>query len=451
MDQSVHAAFKRKVENFRLDEVTEKVLHKMGDRWAICLNQREVAPILQQVHDENGHFGPLIVMQRLRQRFWWPNMAKDVKAYIEGCIQCGQFSHAARSHPLMPIEALEPFQLLGMDFVGPLPKTAQGNRFILHIIDYFSRFSITTPSPDANKETVFQALTKVFDEYVTPAAIYMDPGQHFKNKELQSFLKDAGVAFIYSPSGSSKSTGMVERGNGLLQDTIMKSARARIESMVKGYVDQKEDWDTRLAHGTSMINSRFMDRIGYCPKEILFGVQPSYLGNLTFEFSSGAGLAFRKWVENQSFEWPSEDDMSSVIWRYMEKRTAIRDNVLLNDNKRREDMKIRYDKGVKETRFDPDDLVMLWDISKKGIRAKLTPRWRGLFVVHSLAGEHDVSYRLRQINGKSIQGTFHGDHLRRFRPREGYLIPPLEVPIPTYQNLRDKKKRPELDLQVRAN
>ena len=123
----------------------------------------------------------------------------------------------------------------------------------------------------------------------------------------------------------------------------------------------------------------------------------------------------------------------------------------LHDNRGREDMKIRYDKGVKETQFNPDDLVMLWDISKKGIRAKLTPRWRGPFVIQSLAGDHDVSYQLRQINGKAIQGSFHGDHLRRFRPREGYLVPPLELPIPTYQNLRDKKRRPELALQVRAN
>lgn len=31
MDRSTHAAFKRKVENFCLDEATEKLLHKMGD------------------------------------------------------------------------------------------------------------------------------------------------------------------------------------------------------------------------------------------------------------------------------------------------------------------------------------------------------------------------------------------------------------------------------------
>ena len=192
----------------------------------------------------------------------------------------------------------------------------------------------------------------------------MDPGQHFKNKELQIFLKNAGVAFVYSPSGSSKSTGMVERGNGLLQDTIMKSAQARIESMVKGYVDQKENWDDRLAHGTSMMNSRFMDRIGYCPKEILFGVQPSYLGKLTFDFSSSSGLAFRKWIMDRNFVWPNEETMSDVIWGYMDRRSTIREKVYVHDNRGREDMNIRYDKGVQETRFDPDDLVLLWHISK---------------------------------------------------------------------------------------
>ena len=126
MHRSAHVAFERKVGNFRLDEVTGKVLHKMGDKWAICLNQWELAPILQQVHDENGQFGPLIVMHWPRQRFCWANMARDVKTYIEGCIQCGQFSHAAKSHPLMPIEALEPFQLLGMGLLGFYQRLHEG-------------------------------------------------------------------------------------------------------------------------------------------------------------------------------------------------------------------------------------------------------------------------------------------------------------------------------------
>lgn len=62
-------------------------------------------------------------------------------------------------------------------------------------------------------------------------------------------------------------------------------------------------------------------------------------------------------------------------------------------------------------------------------------------------------YKLQQINGESIKGSFHGDHLRKFRPREGYLVPPIETLYPTYQNLRSqkKKKRPKINLEVRAN
>lgn len=252
-------------------------------------------------------------MQKLRQRVWWPSMARDVIAYIEECLQCGRFANAARSQPLMPIESLEPFQLLGMDFIGPLPVTPRRNQFILHVIDYFSRFSITVPSPNANKETVFLTLTRIFDEYVTLAAMYVDPGQHFQNNAFRDFLLEAEVIIVYSPSEASKSTGMVERANGLLQSTIMKSASLEIEGMAREYADKRRDWDNGLAHGTFKINSRHMQRIGFSPKEILYRVQPSYLGKLSQEYLSQSAVAFHQWVKSEEFEWPDEEVMSEVV------------------------------------------------------------------------------------------------------------------------------------------
>ncbi|RKF55040.1 hypothetical protein OnM2_092022 [Erysiphe neolycopersici] len=65
--------------------------------------------------------------------------------------------------------------------------------------------------------------------------------------------------------------------------------------------------------------------------------------------------------------------------------------------------------------------------------------YRGPFVVAGFAGEHKKSYLLRQVDGQKIKYSYHGDQLRPFRLREGYLITGNEKRIPAYQNLRSGK------------
>ncbi len=85
---------------------------------------------------------------------------------------------------------------------------------------------------------------------------------------------------------------------------------------------------------------------------------------------------------------------------------------------------------------------MVWDtLVGKGIGNTLTSSWQGPFWVTGLAGDHGKSYTLAQISGKKIKGLLHGDHVRKFCLREGYLIPASESRIPEYQNLRAPKQR----------
>ena len=60
-------------------------------------------------------------------------------------------------------------------------------------------------------------------------------------------------------------------------------------------------------------------------------------------------------------------------------------------------------------------------------------------MVTGFGGDHKTSYTLRQVSGKAINHTFHGDHLSKFHMREGYLIPEIESAFPEYQNLRVKQ------------
>jgi hypothetical protein len=67
---------------------------------------------------------------------------------------------------------------------------------------------------------------------------------------------------------------------------------------------------------------------------------------------------------------------------------------------------------------------------------QLRPSWRGPFVISGYGGEHGKSYLIRQICGTPIPRTFHGNHLKKFRLREEYLVSGREHSLPVYQNIR---------------
>ena len=211
-----------------------------------CIPEAKVLPVLVEAHDKAGHWAKAGTMVRIRTLCYWPGQSNDIERYIEGCLICAQHGPATRSQPHHPILVTYPFQLMGMDFTGPLPRTRAGAMFIMVSICYATNFAAPFATKSANVEDVNRCLPLFFAMYRKPQAIYVDPGQHFDNKELRGFLRQEGIAIDYSQSGSSKSTGMVEVHNKLLKQVLRK--------------EDDPDWDVRLPHGASCTNQRV---IGY--------------------------------------------------------------------------------------------------------------------------------------------------------------------------------------------
>ncbi len=63
---------------------------------------------------------------------------------------------------LHPIPIKSPWYHLGMDFVGPIsPTSDRGNRFILTVSDYFTKFGWAKPLPTKEASGVVAALREV--------------------------------------------------------------------------------------------------------------------------------------------------------------------------------------------------------------------------------------------------------------------------------------------------
>lgn len=97
--------------------------------------------------------------KKIRKLFHWYEMRTDVQIWIEKCHTCqmNEISKKPAKAPMgnMSIRAhmYGSFIYRSIDILGPLPRTPRGNKYILVVMDYFSKWVEVLPIPDQTSET----------------------------------------------------------------------------------------------------------------------------------------------------------------------------------------------------------------------------------------------------------------------------------------------------------
>ncbi|CAF1544954.1 unnamed protein product [Adineta ricciae] len=151
-------------------------------------------------------------------------MNNDIKQSIESCPQCQISTGGQRttetSHPLVPVPA---FHRRSLDFIGPLPVTSTGNRWILAAIDHTTKCPIVKASSSAPHEFVAKF---VYEEIVLsfgcPTKIITDRGTNFTIVTLNSYFKLIGIKHLLTSAYHPRTNGVVERFNRLFAGMLAK-------------------------------------------------------------------------------------------------------------------------------------------------------------------------------------------------------------------------------------
>ena len=118
--------------------------------------------------------------------------------------------------PLKPIKTDRVSELLVMDYIGPLPITKNGNRYILTMIDHFSKFGVAFPTNRQDSQTVISCLQKFVSSYGPVERILTDNGRSFISIEMLDFLKAWNIKKATSTVYHAQTQGICERWNGIL-------------------------------------------------------------------------------------------------------------------------------------------------------------------------------------------------------------------------------------------
>jgi hypothetical protein len=120
------------------------------------LQKYEVEPVLFMLHNHplGGHLGVDIVFNKVRNLYYWPQMYENIKEYIRACDSCQRRGRKRNPEPLQPIPVGNPFEKIGIDFVGPLPLTSRRNKYIIVATDYLTKWPEARAVSEATAQKV---------------------------------------------------------------------------------------------------------------------------------------------------------------------------------------------------------------------------------------------------------------------------------------------------------
>ena len=149
---------------------------------------------LKKLHSALCHPGVTRLCHHVRARNL-PFSVEDVRKVISECRTCAMLKPKFYKPPQTPlIRALRPMDRMSIDFKGPLPITKFGNRYLLIIVDEYSRFPFAFPCRDMTSLSVIRCLSQVFSLLGTPNYLHSDNQSSFISAEIKEFLVNRGIA-----------------------------------------------------------------------------------------------------------------------------------------------------------------------------------------------------------------------------------------------------------------
>src|SRR2546430_17379755 len=116
-----------------------------------------------------------------------------------------------------------PFYQIGIDFVGPLPLTSNGNKYIIVAMDYLTKWPEAQAVPNANAETTANFLYEtIISRHGCPQKILSDRGAHFTNQMIEKLMKKFQIKHLFSTPYHPQTNGLVERFNRTLCESLAK-------------------------------------------------------------------------------------------------------------------------------------------------------------------------------------------------------------------------------------
>ncbi len=334
------------------------------------------------VQPECGHMSAKATYARFCQLFWWPGMWRDTAKYVETCTGCqlGDRRAEVRVGPLVPIDVECPWDLVGIDLVGPFKTTPRGYKHVLTMIDYYTRWVIFVPLHESKAKDVVEAVMEhLVNKYGMPVGMISDRGSQFTGGLYQRLMARLGVQHNTTTAYHPQANGRIER--------VHRTLNAMLAKQVNIY---HNNWDEYVSAAAFAVNTAWSRSTGSTPYELLFGRRPRIPSEIVY----GSRIDIKEDKKTYGLQLP-------MILRDAHRRVRkVHESYVQR-------MADYYNAGRKSVRFQPGDVIKLYQPAlQPHLPQRMQLRYTGPHKVVRVIkpqkdGDVPLNYEIN-VNGKMV-------------------------------------------------
>ena len=331
---------------------------KVRTQLRLCLPKQLRQKVMREIHEGifSSHPGVIHMYDKLREYVWWPHMLKDVINYVKQCDVCQKSKSKKSMIPSQPVHIpLGPWTHIGVDHIGPLPKTDRGNEYLLVCMCQYIRYGEAFAVSDVStKTTAHTIINGVICRYGLPISMTSDRGSGFVSQLAGDIYKELGMKQQKTTAYHPQSNGIVESFNKTLKQTLKIWANER-----------QSDWDLLLPYAMFAYNTSYHSLLQETPFYLNHGRD----ARTTTDIVIGKRPEYKSGVHEYAVQ------LSQNLY---DVHTRVKD-ILKNIN---DDRIMKNDGDINLPSFNIGDEVLLYDpTTPKGLSRKLIKRWKGPYTV----------------------------------------------------------------------
>ena len=240
--------------------------------------------VLGLCHDSKAaaHIGNEKTLARLKRSFWWNRMNEDCKLYCQTCSICSK-NKKATARPkasLVSYHAGYPMERVHLDVLGPFTPSENRNKYVIMMIDQFSKWVECVPV------VVEKFLIHFIATFGCPVSVHTDQGSNFESQLLSVFCHAFGLAKTRTTPYHPASNGQIECQNR----TLLQMIRCLIDKNVR-------NWDKDLQLISMALHSMVNKSTGFSANQIMLGREVVQPEDLVMGSATPQAVTQDEWVQ----------------------------------------------------------------------------------------------------------------------------------------------------------
>ena len=237
-------------------EKTDGSLH-----YCIVVPQSLKQQALEFAHVMSGHLGQKKTITKAEEYFYWANLKSEVVNFVRNCQVCQRFKGSTglqQQWQELPAVS-QPLERIGIDLTDMTTGTLN-YRYILTVIDHFSRYCKFFPLKTKHTHTVVEALERYVADFGVPQSIVADNGGEFVSKQFEDFCQRHHITVHYTTPYNPRGNSVTER--------VHRSLKSVLSTLCAGHPLK---WPQYLPSCQAVLNHAVHTSTGVQPYFAFFG------------------------------------------------------------------------------------------------------------------------------------------------------------------------------------